>query len=930
MVTRRSFTFGGLTLPFLAEGSLARGTGPAPVARPLIVILSGIEAGTPFARLSAFCEAFLNQGICITLGLSFRSGEGAGFSQLAQDLRQLADANPNFVEIAIDAGEIASADPYWQLRQASTLQAQFTKSLNPAGNIFVEPLLMAMTLLTSTPARGMADLGNMRAAGIRTVIHLKPQFTDERNLDPGYWLAGTGLRHAFVSATATSAGALLPPALDPAVDGLVAKSGPVIYNIPLSSAGTLSDADLPAYAREIAQQLRAGTAVRRLRAALPHTVYMQSQSQPSRYIIVRIDDYRVNPNDNGAHVEFTDRLMELGIPMTEAVFPGGAVSIANDAAARIRLASLTTYAGYEAAAHGFNHTPREMAGNTLEHNETLVRESLRAINDATGFVPASFIPPNNAFDNNSLMALSRCGVSNFSAERGDYSWIWGLDKHGLLHASNNVHPEKNWDNDIPLFTPDEMLYQLGGRNDAVLAIHPATLSTPQRRRDCFDLLETLRKLPETELTNFDQYVGKVSQPMPMLQTVRNTRTMVEVIDSRETGFEPPSQASLMEDAATAWQYFDAWQKKFDVLVPGTGWREGKRLEAYPFLTMWDVASLVMAHVAAHRIGLIDDARLDRAAAGIVKFLARSTFKFGKLKLPPAEAPIGRARGQRKGFDSTDTGRLLIALRVLDNVSGGSLGIGKLVAGWDLAAAARDGELHNVARGRFDASQSYSYAHYVERGYRLWGIEIQPAFRETDPLSSMDATLRLIEEMRAKGRIATEPSATEAVELGQSDYGKIMSDMLLAAQIERHRQTGIPTCVSEGPLDRRPWFAYQGYQVMGDGSGEWPVDAPPGGRKYLTAKAVETIRAVSTKGCFLWLAARPGAYSAMLHGLARDRARISGLGFASALLEQNLKPIDLSDVNTNGIILEALAFVLGGRKPLIEFGPENIGPLTELR
>jgi len=63
MVTRRSFTFGGLTLPLLAEGSLARGPDPSPAARPLIVVLSGIEASTPFPRLSAFCEHFLKQGI---------------------------------------------------------------------------------------------------------------------------------------------------------------------------------------------------------------------------------------------------------------------------------------------------------------------------------------------------------------------------------------------------------------------------------------------------------------------------------------------------------------------------------------------------------------------------------------------------------------------------------------------------------------------------------------------------------------------------------------------------------------------------------------------------------------------------------------------------------------------------------------------------
>ena len=934
MVTRRSFTFGGLTLPLLAQGSLARGPDPSPAARPLIVVLSGIEAGTPFPRLSAFCEPFLEQGICITLGLSFKTGDGAGFDGLARDLRQLADTHPKLVEIAIDAGDIASADPYWQLRQASTLQAQFTKALNPAGDIFVEPLLMAMTLLTASPAHGLDDLGNMRAAGIRTVIHLKPQFTDERNLDPGYWQAGTGLRHAFVSATAPAASGLPPsPELDAAIDGFIARSGPAIYNIPMSSVGMLSDMDVPAYGRALASRLGGGLKMRHLRTELPHTVYVQSRTGPHRYIIVRIDDYRLNPDNDRAHIEFTDRLGALGIPMTEAVIPGGAVAIGSDAAAKARLAILKANAAYEPALHGLNHAPREMAGNSVEGDLTLVREGLRAIHDATGSVPVSFIPPNNAFDDNSLTALSRCGLANFSADQGNYDWIWGLDRHGLLHASNIVYPEKDWNNGVPLFRPDEILGQLGNNNDAVLMIHPATLSTPQKRQDCFDLLETLRTQPGTELTTLDRYASKVTQPMPMLQAVRAARMTVEVIDSREAAFVAPSRANLLEDAAAAWQYFDAWNKKFDTLVPATGWRNGKSLEAYPFLTMWDVASLIMAHVSAHRIGLIDNARFDSATAKIVTFLADATFRFNTSRLPAAEVPIGRVRGQRKGFDATDTGRLLIALKALDNYTDRGLGISKLVASWNLHAIVADGELYNVSKGRLDSNQANSYAHYAALGYRLWGVDVGPVYRETHPLADMDATLHFLDEIRARGRVATEPNVTELIETGESESGRVIGDMLLAAQIDRYHRTGIPTCVSEGPIDDRPWFTYQAYQIKEDGTGEWPVDGPPGGKKYLTAKVVEEVRAISTKGCFLWMAARPGAYSSMLYHLARESAKIDGLGFASGILERTMKRTNHSDINTNGIILEALAFMLTGRKPLLDLDRgtgQAIGPLTQLQ
>jgi uncharacterized protein DUF3131 len=933
MVSRRTVTFGGLSLPLLGGVSIARNHGALTDARPLIVVLSGIEPGTTFERLSSLCDPFLDQDICVTLGLTLTEGEYGGFSNLVDDLRHAADEYPELIELAIDAGEMLSAEPYRQLRQASTLQAQFTKAINPVEDVSVQPLLMAMTLLTSSPAREVADLGNMRAAGIRTVIHLKPQFGDERDRDPGYWQTDTGLRHAFVSATAPAPGALPAPALDAAIDGFVTKSGPVIYNIPLSFTGTMSEAELRAYGQESAARIRAGLKSRFLRSELPHTVYTQSQHAAHRYIIVRVDDYRLNPNDSSAHLEITNKIRELGIAMTEAVIPGGAIAIGDDAAAKARLTSLGMTEGYEAAAHGLDHTPREMEGNTVEADMQIVRESLRAIDDADGSLPSTFIPPNNAVDANALIALSRCGVANFSSDQGEFDWIWGLDKYGLMHASNIFHPEKRWDNGIPMFTADELLRQLGDRNDAVFMIHPATLTTAERRQDCFDMLERLRRQPGTELSTLANHVSKVAKPMPMLQAVRKARNMVEVIDNRESGFVAPAQSDLMADAAVAWQYFEAWQKKYDTVVPATGWRNGKSLEAYPFLTMWDAATLIMAYVSAHRIGLIDDGRFEKAVRTSVKFLARATFKFKKSALPVAEMPIGRDRGQRKGFDSTDTGRLLIALRILDNQTNGSLGIQKLVEGWNLRGAIAEGVLHNVSKGRLDSNQANSYIHYAARGYQLWDIEVNPAYRERNPLESMDATLRFLDEVRTTGRIATEPNVTETIEIGESEHGKVISDMLLAAQIERHEQTGKLTCVSEGPVDIRPWFTYPAYQLREDGTGEWPVDGPPGGKKYLTAQAIEKMRAISTKGCFLWLAARPGSYSSKLYALAREQGKTDGLGFASGILEQTLKRTDHSDINTNGIILEALAFMLTGRRPLLDTGGQGqlkIGALTQVR
>jgi hypothetical protein len=172
----------------------------------------------------------------------------------------------------------------------------------------------------------------------------------------------------------------------------------------------------------------------------------------------------------------------------------------------------------------------------------------------------------------------------------------------------------------------------------------------------------------------------------------------------------------------------------------------------------------------------------------------------------------------------------------------------------------------------------------------------------------------VEELQQRGRIATEPSTTEQIEVGSSDHGTLAADLLYAAQIDRYEATGILTCVSEGPADREPWFTYQGYQLGPDG-GSWEVDHPSEANSF-SQKQLKNLRTISTKGCFFWLAARPGRYSKTLYDTARTSGLTDGYGFASGIYENTLEATLHSDVNTNGIILESILYILSGSKPAI--------------
>jgi hypothetical protein len=396
-------------------------------------------------------------------------------------------------------------------------------------------------------------------------------------------------------------------------------------------------------------------------------------------------------------------------------------------------------------------------------------------------------------------------------------------------------------------------------------------------------------------------------------TIRTARSDV-VADTRPRDTSPQEEARLRQDADLAWQYFEWGASKFEGMVPSTGWFEDGTREGYPFATMWDIASHILASISARRIGLIDDLAFDKRITTILTFLGASSYRFGGADLPQTERRLGQQGGERQGFDSADTGRLLVALKILDDFTGQSFPVAKLVAGWNLQAALADGEMHIISAGKPVSAHGGSYANYAAKGYALWGYELKPVFAAAHPDRSMDDAVAVLREIRNRGRIATEPQVTEEVELGPSPHGRLMADILYAAQIKRYRTTGKLTCASEGPVSGPPYFSYQGFQLTENG-GTWHIDAASNDKVAATKKRGETIRAVSTKGSYLWYAARPGEYSTKLVAAVRERGRMPGLGFASGILERTGATTEITDVNTNGIILEAIAFILNDGAPL---------------
>ena len=929
-VTRRALLLGGLSVPLLAKlnqtPTFAAAANKLPT--PALIAISGIGAKTDLVKLATFIDPFLIRTVPITITVDPLDSDGRplGYnSDLARWMRLNLRRYADILEFGIHAEFVVSGDPYFQLRQISDAQNAFSFLINEFVQHRPNALASALTITTNSPLHSYQDCSAMRASGIRTIIRLHRGAKDASKLHPvdgGYWFTDTGLVNTFGSPlSSTNVIKGLSRDIPTLVTNIVALSknrNPVVVDLPLSNIATLSESDIASYATELAREIAKAEASRSIRNILPHALYVQSREKESRFVIIRIDDLRISPTTDVGHMALVNDLIKDGYPATELVIPAPREQLlTNDDECKAYLKAMMINPRFDIATHGWGHASAELEGKSAQYDFEVVRSGIVEIHRSTGKFPMSYIPPNDAFDANTLDAVAATGTPLFSAERGNYQWITGLDRSGLLHASNTIMFEQGWEEDSPYYEKDQVLQFFGTENDAVFSIHPQTANTPEKKRRIFETLEALSAQRGTKLVNFEEYYRAITPAFPKFDQIRNARADILVRDWRPAGKNAQFEEMLKEDAALAWSYFEWGAKKFGGMAPATSWIEYGQQKGYPFTTMWDVGTYILASMSAHRLGIIDQAKFETTIGKILAFLGASSFRYAGVKLPHTERSLELRTGQREGFDSADTGRLLTALKILDAYADGNFPVSRLIAKWNFGPVLADGEMHVVSgRGKLSTSHKGSYAGYASQGYRLWGYQLKPVFDTQDPSRNMDEAVLALAEIQRRGRIATEPHITEEIELGGSPHGRLMADILYAAQMKRHRESGILTCVSEGPIAGAPYFTYQGFQ-LDDAGGKFVVDVQETSDASYDPKQRDSLRMVSSKAAYLWYAGRPGDYSDKLLAYVREHGRMAGMGFASGIFERTGKRTEVSDLNTNGIILESIAYILGGRKPFLQ-------------
>ena len=195
----------------------------------------------------------------------------------------------------------------------------------------------------------------------------------------------------------------------------------------------------------------------------------------AKTIIVRSDDAEAY-FWSGLFRTFTDTLITNGIPQTIGVIPSHTSGelISDDTVMTAYLNSIKGISTVELALHGWQHSYYEFQSLTLAQAESKIASGLAVLQAALGVAPATFIPPQNAYNSNTLQACVNKGLTRFSAAGYNDPYAGQEQPAGLLHLPSTVDSQ-DWDRDGALKTSAAVIQEcaaaLASREVIVLQFH---------------------------------------------------------------------------------------------------------------------------------------------------------------------------------------------------------------------------------------------------------------------------------------------------------------------------------------------------------------------------------------------------------------------------------------------------------------------------
>ena len=395
--------------------------------------------------------------------------------------------------------------------------------------------------------------------------------------------------------------------------------------------------------------------------------------------------------------------------------------------------------------------------------------------------------------------------------------------------------------------------------------------------------------------------------------------VLEINDERVGELIPASPEKLSEkdlaNAKIAWRYFE------NNTNPDTGLANS--VDGYPASTMWDTSSYLMGLVAANRLGIVDirefDQRMSLALSSLAtmelfdEVLPNKSYNTATLAMVDYE---NKATEKGIGWSAIDVGRVLVPLNILIwNYPQHTPAVQAILKRWKFSAMLDDGALMGAAvnsEGKIDYVQEgrIGYEEYAAKTLSLMGLDVSRALRYVDYLDYEDIydvpvpiDIRDPERYNAHNYVVSESYVLDGLEFGWDRISGEFAQRVFLVQEARYKETGVLTAVSEDNIDQAPYFVYN--TVYSSGSA-WNAITEDG------ADASE-FRSLSTKAAFGWDALFDTEYTNRLVATAEELFDPEK-GFYSGYYEILDRPNKALTANTNGIILESLAYKMLG--PLV--------------
>ncbi|SNS33591.1 Protein of unknown function [Noviherbaspirillum humi] len=366
-------------------------------------------------------------------------------------------------------------------------------------------------------------------------------------------------------------------------------------------------------------------------------------------------------------------------------------------------------------------------------------------------------------------------------------------------------------------------------------------------------------------------------------------------------------------AQAAWKYFEANTH------PDTGLANS--VAGYPAATMWDTASYLLGLISARRLDLVGQQEFDRR-------MARALESLGRLPLFDNALPnksystadlamvdyTGKPTEKGIGWSAIDLGRLLVPLNaVVWQYPRHAAAASRVLARWDTSRLARDGELFGALvepEGNVGVVQEgrLGYEQYAAHTFALMGLDVARAADPRQHLAYADVfgvqipyDSRDPKKLGAHQFVVSEPYMLDGLEFGWDSHLREFAWRVFRAQQERFRRTGVLTAVSEDHVDQAPYFVYN--TVFSDGKA-WNTVTEKG-------EPVPKLRTVSVKAAFAWHALYGNEYTARLVESLAD-LQDPDKGWYAGRYEETGQPNKSVNANTNGIVLESLAYIATGK------------------